>query len=60
MMLARSYRAALRPQPVRQNRVATGVVSLAQFAQQHPRVPHPGAQPPFLIRLKRIELVRRC
>ncbi len=28
--------------PVRQNRVATGVVLLTQFAQQHLCVPHPG------------------
>ena len=52
-------RAALRTQPVRQNRVAAGIVPLAQFAQQHPRVPHPGAQPLFQIRLKRVELARR-
>jgi len=31
-----------------------------QFAQQHQRVPHPGAQPLFQIRLKRIQLARRC
>ncbi len=53
-----SCRTALRPQPVRQNRVATGVVLLTQFAQQHPCVPHPGAQALLQVRLKRIELAR--
>src|SRR5229473_6745751 len=55
-----SCRAALRPQPVRQNRVTASIVTLAQFTQQHSRVPHSGAQPLFQIRLERIELARRC
>jgi hypothetical protein len=42
-------RRALRPQPVREQRVAPRVVPRAQLPQQHPRVPDPGPQPLFPI-----------
>ena len=53
-------RFTLWPQPVRQNRVAARVTALAQFAQQHARVPHARLQALVYIRLERFQLARPC
>ena len=52
-------RFALRPQPVRQNRVSAAVVPFPQFPQQHLRVPHAGLQPLLQIWLEWFQFAHR-
>src|SRR5580658_409579 len=46
----------LRPQPIRQQRVAARVVARAQFPQQDPRVPDARLQPLLQVSLERLQL----
>ena len=52
-------RLALRPKPVRQDRIAAAVIPLPQFAQQHLRIPDPGLKPFPQIWFERLQFAHR-